>query len=516
MVISPGSRNFPLIRAAVEHKVNMMSVVDERSAGFVGLGMAQALNAPVAVCCTSGTASLNYYPAIAEAFYANIPLLVLTADRPPESIDNWEGQSIRQTDVFQNHIVRSYQTPDDYDDQNAFALLAQSAIRVAMNEAGPVHVNLPFREPFYNTSSVRQTHTELGSPNSENSYADIPDELIEDITSAKRILWLNGAQVPQADQSVPQTIPVFSDVIANRPENISFWDGIMLSRPNLDESLLPEVLITTGKYMVSKQLRNWLRRRSDIKHWHVGNTQKIPTPFLTSPRVVNVSVESLTNLINREVRDSSYYERWQTLQDAYIVGLNDLNWTDFNEFSVIRKLNELLPEKCTIQLSNSMPVRYWGYLQKKSDRKTFCNRGTSGIDGCTSTAVGHALQSTEDVFLVTGDLAFFYDINGLWLESLPSNLKIIIMNNSGGGIFKMIDGPSTFDETIKYQTTPHNRTAKLICADLGITYHAASTWDEFDLAMNEFMNRNSVSVLEIITDSETNTQFYQRFKEIKT
>ncbi len=517
VVVSPGSRNFPLINAFTARPINLISVVDERSAGFIALGMAQALQEPVAVCCTSGTAALNYSPAIAEAYYAQLPLLVLTADRPPESIDNWEGQSIRQTNVFQNHTVASMQTPDDYSHVEPFQALATEAMELTSSQSGPVHVNIPFREPFYELEKVNlSTSKGIQKRRKEEPGSLIPQALIEEIRKNPKILWLNGAQAPAGTRVLCSSIPVFSDVIANTGENIANWDGIMLATTDLDSSYLPDLVITTGKYMVSKQLRLWLRKKTGLKHWHIGDQTEIPTPFLTEPVILNADIKSIQQLVDQEVTNTEYLDLWKALDSRFALGVRSLDWEDFNEFSALRKLNDKLPDACTIHLSNSMPVRYWGYLPKNNKRTVYCNRGTSGIDGCTSTAVGHALTTDKDVFLITGDLAFFYDINGLWLDELPTNLKIIVMNNFGGGIFRLIDGPSSHKATIPYQTTPHQRTAKLVCKDLGIEHYEVKNWTDFNDSLESFMNQKATSVFEIHTDSEQNTAFYHHFRTIKT
>lgn len=513
MVICPGSRNFPLIYAmqSAGNRLSMHSFADERSAAFVALGMAQSLNEPVAVCCTSGTAALNLYPAVAEAFYAEIPLLVLTADRPPESIDNWEGQSIRQNNLFYAHCNHNFQTPMEFENTSVFRELAQKAWKAASLQT-QVHVNIPIREPFY-TSIQFHFSESIEHEKLEKKYENVPDNFVQDISSSKKILWLNGADTIQTILDYPKNLVVFSDVISNKNETISHWENILLANKNLAEQLQPDLIITTGKYFVSKALRQFLTDTNSLKHWHLSDKKIVPTPFKTTPWLVNISAETALQQIKEHHSDKNFIEDWKLLEKKFEFFFTNIVSEDFTELSVITRLYRMLPTHSVLQMANSMSVRYVSMLKRRNDIIHLSNRGTSGIDGCTSTAVGYAKTTTELVFLITGDVAFFYDVNAFWTDSFPQNLKIVLMNNFGGGIFEMIEGPSEFKESVAFQTTNHHRTAQNICSDFGVDYFCCSNFDEFDGAWQHFCQSEKASVLEIMTNRVENVSFYNKLKK---
>ncbi len=514
VVLSPGSRNFPLINGFLSSsEVTCHSVIDERSAGFVALGMAQKLKTPVAVCCTSGTAALNLYPSIAEAYYSEIPLIVLTADRPSENIDNWEGQCIRQTHIFAQHILASFETSDDYTDSDRFREVAETAYSKASQ--GPVHVNMPFREPFYYQSEPKNAPNDIQENDDIQTYGRIPDRLINDLKEARRILWLNGASLPMDEIPLGSNRVVFSDVISNQPDSIQHWDGILSSKTSLEERYSPDLIISTGKFFVSKPLRTWLKGIKNLTHWHIGTEKDIPTPFGTRPKTAKVEFQHIIDRIQSNPHQESYLNVWQELQKNYTRHFSELGWNQFNEFSAIRKVHESLPVNSILHVANSMPVRYLGFLKKKLGLTYYSNRGTSGIDGCTSTALGYAKISEKNVFLITGDIAFFYDCNGFWVDHVPPNFKIVLMNNNGGGIFQLIDGPNEFSNSLTLQTTPHNRSAQHLCNDYGLAYFKAENWHHYEIKWDEFLNHSGAAVFEIQTNMKTNKEFYDNFRNIE-
>lgn len=518
VVVSPGSRNFPLIRAFNTNKsITCHSVVDERSAAFVAVGMVQQSRKPVVVCCTSGTAALNFYPAVAEAYYARIPILVLTADRPNEAIDNWEGQSIRQTEIFERHIVASFETPNQYNQAQSFVDIAVGAFQAAQNNRGPVHVNLPFREPFYSSSGEEESESRAVKDGSVNKRFDkLPNALAREIQTAQKILWLNGASLPNTKLDFNSPAVVFSDVISNQMETIPHWEGMLHLEEILEsEDLAPDLIITTGTYFISKPLRLWLSKLQGVNHIHLGTESSIPTPFKTSPAIGNLNPKEVYQLVISNPSQTEYFDQWNAVLRQYKVKWEDQDWNDFNEFALLKRMVNEIPDHAVIQVSNSMPVRYLAYLEKRHTIDYYSNRGTSGIDGCTSTAVGHAQLSTSPVYLITGDIAFFYDNNALWREELPSNLKIVLLNNSGGGIFNMIEGPQQFSDSLNLQTTPHNRTAQWLAKDYGVAYFSCDNPEDFDSIARQFVNHSEVSLFEIKTDMERNQSFYKKFKSIR-
>ncbi len=516
-VISPGSRNFPIIKALhfFNDEIELHSIVDERSAGYVGIGLIQATQAPVMICCTSGTAALNYYPAVAEAFYAKQPLIIVTADRPKESIDNWEGQSIRQNKVFEQHTCASYNISVNQTNQQSIYKTARDAVRKSKELGGPVHINLPFTEPFYSDWDGDEDVV-IDGLNIEEKHTE-PSEMSgfrQDLQKAKSILWLNGASHEFTQFDYPENLVVFSDVISGKNETINYWDSILLTKKTLDLDLSPDMIITTGMYFVSKKLRLFFAAIPNLKHYHVGNEKHVPTPFQTNPTILNLPILKVLDEVQECYQNTEFKASWEHEARSFEGAFTKLNWNLFSEFSAIKTAYKALNPKSILQISSSMPIRYVGYLQRRNDIKHYSNRGTSGIDGSTSTAVGFAMKSKQEVVLFTGDVAFLYDSNALWNRNFPSNLKIVVFNNNGGGIFELIEGPSIHREVLPLQTTNHAMNMKSIVDQFGISYSFLDSITDMKQKIKDFLNTDGAGVLEIQTKREANKMFYEQFKSI--
>lgn len=513
VVINPGSRNFPLIKTLVAANkfVQLHTCVDERSAGFIALGLAQNTQTTVALCCTSGTAGLNYYPAIAEAFYSKTPLIVLTADRPPESIDNWEGQCIRQENVFSQHTHASFQTPVDATNEAVFLQIGRCAAQQAFLCQGPVHVNMPFREPFYENWHTPRFNVVQSEP-LISEHEHIPNAMVGDIQLANKILWVNGASRSIEKAPYPNNLVVFSDVISNQSHGIDGWESLLMTKAIHDEDLLPDVLITTGTYVVSKNLRSFLKRANNLKHWHISDQKNVPSPYNTKPRITNCEIKGAIRAVESNYKNFEYKQRMDGVLNEIKKSLTALNWENDSEFSAIRLLYNSIPNDTILHVSNSMPIRYVGLLPLRTNVFHAANRGTSGIDGCTSTAVGYAKATDKPVYLFSGDLAFLYDINGLWQDVLPSNLKIVVFNNQGGGIFELIDGPKEHPETIAWQTTDHNMDMQHLANHFKIDYLKSTTFQELEACLKHFHSSTKPILLEVQTQRSLNNSFYQDFR----
>ena len=528
-VISPGSRNAPVIYALHHSSKSCHSIVDERSAAFVALGMAKHTKQPVILSCTSGTAALNYYPAIAEAFYARVPLIILTADRPPEKIDTWDGQAIRQKGVYENHIRAAFQTPDSYEDTTAFKEIAQRVQKCMDSEiAGPIHINIPIREPFYdfNTEGLEEIANEVKKLKTfEISAASIAKHTGLDF-NLKKVLMFNGMddgediRLASDDNSV-----ILSDLTSNQTSDVHYWDAMLFSaqsKPNGIEFLSvlrPDVLITTGTTAISKGLKRFLQFHKPEHHFHISSYYEVGDMFETNPTIIHPKeiqpVEETENDVDGE-REGAYVNAWLNMTREFQDRFSQLEWSTYNEFCVINYVLSKIPKNAILHVSNSMPPRYVSFLLNSdiNNITVQCNRGTSGIDGSTSTAVGNAMLAKEDVYLITGDVAFFYDINALYNESLPQNLKIILLNNGAGGIFEMISGPDKMGEALHYQTTPQSRTAENLAEHFGLKYHAADTVGKFAQGIDMLRGSEGAFILEVQTSKEGNRAFFEQFKNV--
>jgi len=538
IVISPGSRNAPLTIGFTHHpKMKTYSVVDERSAAFFALGIAQQIQKPVALVCSSGSAVLNYYPAISEAFYSDIPLVVISADRPIERIDIGDGQTIRQRNVFENHILYSANLYSEYvpdstltdpkliQKQREATKHNQQEINKALNEAlsgqGPVHINVPFYEPLYNTTEEKLVNPIIVEEpvKSMELTEDYLQPFINIWNSAKRKLVIVGVLQPNTiEQQFLDTLGddpsvlVFTETTSNlhHPNFFTRIDNIIGSLDdNGFKNLQPELLVTIGGMIISKKIKAFLREYQPDQHWHIDPKKAYDTFFCLNKHF-KVPVNYFWNqfLPQTSTIASDYQKEWlevRTQRDLkHQEYIEDMGWCDFKAFDHI--LSRLRPGS-QLQLGNSSTVRYVQLFDIDKTLKVFCNRGTSGIDGSTSTAVGAAVGSAMPTTLITGDLSFFYDSNALWNAHLPKDFKIIVVNNSGGGIFRILPGDKTSQAFETYFETVHNLDASHLCKMYGLAYFLAENESELAEAQDAFYAVNDrPCLLEIKTPRIENDQ----------
>jgi 2-succinyl-5-enolpyruvyl-6-hydroxy-3-cyclohexene-1-carboxylate synthase len=545
-IISPGSRNAPLTIALVRHPdISTKSISDERSAAFIAIGMAQNLKAPVAICCTSGSAAYNYAPAVAEAFFQEIPLIILTADRPKEWIHQYDGQTIYQTDIFGKHIKKSFEIGSDYSHPDSVWYIERT-INEAINLSksypqGPVHINIPLREPFYpseNEDIIFESNPRLieveavETTLSKSSWHSI----FHTLQDYDRILIAGGQGEKSNELSDILNrlqhefdMVCIGDSISNLGfESISKHD-IFLKLEN--ENLKPELLITFGKSFISKGLKTFLRKNKPIEHWHLQSGEYLIDTFQSLTKIIPIKPLDFFAKIyedldfekfraGEEERDSSFKNDWISQERKATIYVErffnvEIHQQHFNEFYVIKKIMDSLPENSQLHLANSMSVRYANFLgvDNKKNIEVFANRGTSGIDGCVSTAVGQALSTDKLVFLLVGDVAFFYDRNGLWNRYLPNNLRIVLLNNHGGGIFRIIDGPNKQAELEDYFETIQAMNAQNTALDAGLEYYFVDSFNNFDSNLEKFNSCDGKSKLfEIETVSQVNADIFKKFK----
>lgn len=534
IVISPGSRNAPLTIGFSENSYfNCYSIVDERCAAHVALGIAQQLQEPVAVLCTSGSALLNYYPAVTEAYYSEIPLIVLSADRPPNRIDIGDGQTIRQQHVYSNHILFDTQLEiiKTVEDQEGIATnerLINKAINTSIAQHGPVHINVPFEEPLYNR---------VGEPSLEVKVIDIlkdessviPDNFTEQWKTAKRKLvilaTLNPPVFDDEDLDLLTSDPsvlVMSEVSSNVVHDNVIWgiDTLIAPIENYNDQikdLQPDLVITIGGMIVSKKIKQYLRRFETKVHYHVGKRRAYDTFFKLAGHI-KVKPQQWVRQLPKNYIDSNYQKRWTSHFKNYLVKREDyfakMPWSDFKVFEIAFAS---LPNNIILQLGNSSTIRYAQLFKMNNTHTVFSNRGTSGIDGSTSTAIGAAMTLEKPVVFITGDLSFFYDSNALWNNYIPNNFKIILVNNSGGGIFRILPGHKDSHEFDTYFETRHELTAKHLCKMHGFEYMSVSDETAFAKASKKFYAKNNCpQLLEIFTPRQINdTVLLDYFKFLK-
>ena len=526
IVISPGSRNAPLTIGFTEHgSFNTYSIVDERCAAFFGLGLAQQLKRPVALVCTSGSALLNYYPAIAEAYYSHIPLVVLSADRPKELIDIGDGQTIRQFEVYRNHILYSGQCKEGAEHQ----LFNEKEINIALNTAmelqGPVHINLPFSEPLYHTVSdptVRPQHVPARKEPFIVSEPLAP--FVDSWNSSNKKLLLLGVLPPNslsdailealaADPSVLVLTETTSNV--HHDAFIENIDQLITSLSEEEKkSFQPHVLVTMGGMIVSKRIKALLRAFQAKEHWHIG-PEKANDTFFHLTHHFKCSLGSFwTQFLPKTTSvDSTYQAHWNTIrqrrQDRHHHFLPTAAYSDLTVFQV---LFEQLSENIDLQLANSATIRYSQLFSMHSSWHVYCNRGTSGIDGSTSTAIGAAAASTRTTVCITGDLSFFYDSNALWNHYIPASFRIILINNSGVGIFRILPHAKKAAQFETFFETQHQLTAKPLADLYQWGYRKAESLEEVKASLDTFFEvTDRPLLLEIHTPAKANDLVLQAY-----
>lgn len=541
VVISPGSRNAPLtLSFDSDPFFQCYSVVDERSAGFFALGIAQQLREPAVLICTSGSALLNYAPAIAEAFYQKVPLIVLSADRPESWIDQGDGQTIRQRGVLYAHLNFSATLPSEaVSAENAWWCNRQvnEAILHSLGPSpGPVHLNMPFPEPLYRMISPTEENPlhhrviEKISPAVmlESSLAEL---LEEEIQAADKVLVLCAQMNP--DSGLNECLRIFSErenvvVLCESISNLAFEsaigciDRLIMSFDESEEKYFrPNLLITLGRNLISKKLKTLLRNSRPDAHWHVGSESEIQDTFQCLTRVLPVSCDVFFEQMNglRKADSSSDYRKLILKRNTETRALQS-NFLEKAVHSDLRVFNEILryvPEGYMMQLGNSSVVRYVQLFDPSSGLSYFGNRGTSGIDGCVSTALGAAWVTSGPTLLICGDISFFYDSNALWNKYIHPELKIIVINNGGGGIFRIIEGPE--DETVleNYFETTHRRSAQSLALEGGMAYWVAGEKDDIGRVLSDFFEADKAAVLEIFTPKEINDKVLKdHFRYIKS
>ena len=540
IVISPGSRNAPIIIAFANHPdIEAISIVDERSAAFFALGIAQQTGKTVAIACTSGSASLNYAPAIAEAFYQKIPLLVLTADRPVEMIDMGDGQTIRQKNVYTNYIKKSFELPLEINTETEFSQTGKvinEAINLTVSpDFGPVHLNLPFAEPIYNQMEKPDWDINIIHPFLKSGFIEESeiDGFAKIWNSSSKKLLLAGMMNPNPELYQVLRKITKDDSVVLLTETTSNLNGDdcacqcidkVVSTINDDEivDFQPDLLVTFGGHIISKMVKQFIRTNKPVNHWHIDPVETkmdtyqcltegiplLPTDFFIQLLPEINSVKSNFNSV-WEYRSKRSEQRHQDYMET----------AEYADLKVFESLLNYIPEGSDLQLSNSTPVRYVQLFKPLKKLNYYSNRGTSGIDGVVSTASGAAFASGKPTTLITGDLAFFYDSNALMNNYLSENLRIIIINNSGGGIFRFIQGPDTTGQLEQFFEAKHNLKAKYIAKAYDIPYSSTENLSELNHILDSFYSpqNGKAAILEIFTPNEKNAVILRDyFKYLKS
>ncbi len=524
VVLSPGSRSAPLVKEFNAYPDIQKHIhFDERCAGFIALGIAQQTKKTVAVFCTSGTAVLNLAPAICEAYYQKVPLLILTADRPESVIGKGENQVIVQQDIFKNYIKKSFTINENDKDNNTVL----EALGVTINDTfGPVHINLPLSEPLYNSteeiSFAPIAYTPDPSPTLEKekkhfiqsvwnsaenrmiicgmeSYNKRKNDLLDIINQDSRTIILNE---PTANVSIENTIG-----------NI---DGTLSMIADANDVFSPDLVITIGRQIISKSIRKFLNSKKTFKHFHISIDNEAWDIFGCLSGVLKCTNNDVLNILKNEEQsaNSLWKKSWLSLQNQYYSYQQETIDSDnhLKDADIYNLLSSSVRENQIVQWGNSSPIRYACIFPFSSNNvEHFANRGTSGIDGCLSTAVGAAISQPEkQILVVIGDISFFYDSNALFKENFPSNLKIIVVNNSGGNIFRFIEGEQDEEIMTNYFETKHNYNVEYLAKMHGINYSVITEKKNLAKTLKDFLLlKDKNAILECKTENQKSANFFK-------
>ncbi|WP_375324312.1 2-succinyl-5-enolpyruvyl-6-hydroxy-3-cyclohexene-1-carboxylic-acid synthase [Flagellimonas sp. GZD32] len=545
IVIAPGSRNAPLTISFTKNSFfNCFSIVDERCAAFFAMGMAQQLQEPVAVICSSGSALLNFYPAVAEAFYSDIPLILVSADRPSYGIDIGDGQTIRQENVLEKHIGYAANLKQDIshaahkvakfgkellidsqeDIQSHNEQELAKALSVAFNENSPVHINIPFEEPLY--GRIEQPSITL----QDEEALDVEPFELEDLDGLKEI-WQNtakkmvlvGVNQPNAIEANilkalagDDSVLLFTETTSNlhHPEFFESIDSIIApiekseDRDNLFKDLQPELLLTFGGLIVSKKIKAFLREYQPQNHWHIDTKKAYDTFFCLNRHIKQDPNAFLKSIVTGMSVSSTYKSHWKNVKANYEQKRETyVKQVPFSDFTVFEQIIKTIPKGYQVHLANSSTVRYAQLFPMNATLKVFCNRGTSGIDGSTSTAVGASIHSSDPTLLLTGDLSFFYDSNGLWNRYIKSDFRIILINNQGGGIFRILPGKEDTEEFETFFETHHQFTGEYLAKMYGFEHQQVNNEIDLEVRLQNFYEASEKpKILEISTPRTLNNK----------
>lgn len=535
VIASPGSRNAPL-NIAFEKKegVDVKVIHDERSAAFFALGMAQQLNVPVILICTSGSAAQNYAPAVSEAYYQGIPLVAITADRPTIWAGQGVGQTIRQKNIFEPNVWHSlhlFESDDQATHQANVRLINETFLEA---RKGPVHLNVSFKEPLYGTKEylapfrkIEKLEPSRSLDNDQKFYFQ------KKWNDHKKILILVGLYPfdPRLNRVLSELAedPSCAVVVENtsnlyHPKFSHCIDRLITTfTPEEKEALMPDLIITMGGAVISKKIKTMFRNADIKEHWHIepADKKEIKDTFQKLTHIIHhYPADFFNDLLPGMVidRDERFGLHWKQ-RDYQVQAKHEefLIQAPFSDLKVFSFIQDVLPEGSQLQMGNSSVVRYCQLFDPIQTIRYHANRGTSGIDGSTSTAVGAAWVKNEVwCTLITGDVAFLYDSNALWNQYLPSNLRIFLINNGGGGIFRIIDGPNTSEHLEKSFEAHHNQTAEHLAKAFNIHYYQAHTEEDLDTQIADFYTAKEDQrpcIMEVFTPRLKNAQVLKDYFE---
>lgn len=526
IVLCPGSRNIPLVQTLANiPEFTCYPVTDERSAGFFALGMALHGGAPAAVCCTSGSALLNLHPAVSEAFYQQVPLIVISADRPAAWIGQMDGQTLPQPGVFGDLVKKSVNLPEvnsEEDEWYCNRLINEALLELNHHGKGPVHINVPISEPFFllPVNELPQARV-ITRYQGLNVYDKDYEPLIERLNRYQKKMIVVGQMNliylfdKRYTKSLYKHFAWFTENISNKTipgMPIKNIEPLLCSMDNEAlKKMKPDLLITYGGHIISKRLKKFLRKHKPAEHWHVSADGEVVDLFGSLTTIIEMDpFEFLEKISSRmENKTPEYPRQWEALSKA----IPQAEF-DYSEMSAIGKVITGLPAPCSLHLANSSAVRYAQLFDVPQDVEILSNRGVNGIEGSLSTAIGYSTASDKLNFIIIGDLSFFYDMNALWNNNYGSNIRILMLNNSGGEIFHALPGLELHDNAKSFVIANHAASAKSWAEDRGLEYMCAHNNDELENNLTHFLEPSITSrpmLLEVFTEKDKDIELLKNY-----
>lgn len=542
-LLSPGSRNAPIVVSLARKKeIETRVVIDERSAAFIALGVAEITGDPVAIVCTSGTALLNYAPAVAEAYYKHIPLIVISADRPAEWIDQDDSQTLRQPGALANFVKKTYALKAEcVGETEAWWLNREinDALTTACADCrGPVHINMSVDEPLTPmTSGLRRCDERFIAVTRPREDAPLGEIrwLASQLGAPRKVMVVAGFMPP--DESLNRALSklakmpnfvILAENLANLhfPDLVSCIDGVLCVIPETDiDKFRPDIVITCGGALVSRLVKRFLRQSTGLRHWHIGRNEHTVDCFRSLERRIlmdpGVFFSQLCSAVQAHKSFDVYGAMWKHLRQnagcSHEEFVSAAPWCDLTAFA---RLYALIPKTWNLQLSNGTSIRYSQLFSSAKIARYDCNRGVSGIDGSTSTAIGASFAYQGVTLLITGDMSAQYDIGALASTLISPGFKMIVFCNGGGAIFRFIGSTSSLPELNEYFACGVNLPLKKLCEGYGISFFEASNSDELESVFSDFSSEKShPALLAIHTDgllsAEVLKQYFNRNKSTK-
>ena len=526
VVLCPGSRNVPIAHTLSNHPAfTCYAMTDERSAGYFALGLALNSGKPVAGCCTSGTALLNLHPAVAEAFYQKVPLIVISADRPAAWIGQMDGQTLPQPDVFRTLVKKSVNLPEIHTDEDEWfcnRLINEALLETNHHGKGPVHINVPVSEPLFGFTTaalpgVRVITRYQGLNIYDRDYNDLIDRMNK---YRKRMIVVGQMNLiylfeKRYTKLLYKHFAWLTEHIGNQTVPgipVKNFDTALYAMPEEQMNrMTPDLLITYGGHIVSKRLKKFLRQHPPKEHWHVSPDGEVTDLYCSLTTVIEMDpfefLEKIAGLLENHTPE--YPRIWED----YCKAVPEPEFA-YSEMAAVGALIKSLPEKSVLHLANSSVVRYAQLYAISPTIEVCCNRGTSGIEGSLSTAVGYAATSDKLNFAAIGDLSFFYDMNALWNVNVGSNLRILLLNNGGGEIFHTLPGLEMSEASHKFITAVHKTSAKGWAEERGFLYLRAENDGQLAETMQTFTCPETVErpiLLEVFTDKDEDIRMLKNY-----